>query len=288
VTNEENIVVISQYQATLASGDVREGRRLAELIVTGNEGLVVKFALKYARAQNEEDKEDALQAGRMGVLRAARDFDPKLGSFSTHAHNHIRDFVQRWSGKTVAVTRPRSASMPASVARAAQRWRQTHGSEPSAADLRVTEAQWIEWTSGTHFVEIDAGTSGDDDKPPAVQLTYDTEEADHTARCIKVEAAWKDAMQELSPRNQEIAERVFIRGESATSVAASFALTHGRVVQICKRIEVRMKRAIDPASYDPREDYDAIMRERVQAWEKANPARRREKNRRARDKKRAA
>jgi RNA polymerase sigma factor (sigma-70 family) len=254
VSVEEIVDLVKQYQATLASGDTKLGRRLAELVVLANEGLVVKFMNRYARAQNEEDKEDALQAGRMGVLRAARDFDPTLGSFSTHAHNHIRDFIQRWSGKTVAVTRPRSASMPASIARTAQRFRQMHGTEPTATDLNVTEAQLIEWSSGTYFVEIDTGAS--DDEKPGVQLTYDNEEADNAARLIKVESAWKEALEELSPRNQEIAERVFIRGEQASSVAAAFGLTHGRIIQICKRIEVRMKRAIDPSSYDPAEDWD--------------------------------
>lgn len=269
MTNEENIVLVGQYQATLKSGDTKAGRRLAELIVAGNEGLVCKMAMRFARPQTDEDKDDAFQAARMGVLRAARDFNPELGAFSTHAANHIRDYVQRWSGKTVAVTRPRSASMPASVARAAQRWRQTYGKEPDAKDLGVTEAQLTEWSSGTHFVELDAGT--DDDKP-GVQLTYDTEEADHAARCLKIEAAWRDALEDLSPRNREIAERVFLRGEQTTSVAASLDLTHGRIVQICKRIEVRMKRAIDPASYDPAEDPDVKAALKTARWREARRA----------------
>lgn len=266
MTNEENIELVAKYRAAVAAGDTRAGRHLAELIVTGNEGLVRKFAMRYARPVNDEDKDDAMQAGRMGVLRAARDFDPALGSFSTHAHNHIRDFVQRWSGKTVAVARPRSASMPASVAKAAQRYRQTYGREPTAADLKVTEGQLAEWSSGTYFVEIDAGA---DDEKPGLQLTYDEQEAEHTAKCIQVEAAWGAALEELSPRNRDIAERVFLRGENARSVATSHDLTHSRVVQICKRIEVRMKRAIDPSSCD---DYDRRESIRVNNIQKARRA----------------
>jgi RNA polymerase sigma factor (sigma-70 family) len=269
VTNEENIELVAKYRVAVAAGDTRAGRHLAELIVTGNEGLVRKFAMRYARPVNDEDKDDAMQAGRMGVLRAARDFDPTLGSFSTHAHNHIRDFVQRWSGKTVAVARPRSASMPASVAKAAQRYRQTYGREPTAQDLKVTDAQLVEWSSGTYFVEIDAGA---DDEKPGLQLTYDEQEAEHTAKCIQVEAAWEAALEELSPRNRDIAERVFLRGENARSVATSHDLTHGRVVQICKRIEVRMKRAIDPASYDKSEDWDVKAAEKAARWREARRA----------------
>lgn len=269
MTNEENIELVARYQAAVAAGDTRAGRDLAGAIVDGNEGLVRKFAMKYSRAQTEDDREDAMQAGRMGVLRAARDFDPKLGSFSTHAHNHIRDFVQRWSGKTVAVTRPRSASMPASVAKAAQRFRQMHGSEPTATDLNVTEAQLTEWSSGTYFVEIDTGV---DDEKPGMQLTYDEQEAEHTATCMKIEAAWDTALEELSPRNRDIAKRVFLQGENARSVAKSHDLTHGRVVQICKRIEVRMKRAIDPASYDPAEDWDVKAAAKSARWREARRA----------------
>lgn len=269
MTNEENIELVARYQATLTSGEDREGRRLAELIVTGNEGLVVKFAMRYARPQNEDDKDDAKQAARMGVLRAARDFDPKLGSFSTHAHNHIRDFVQRWSGKTVAVTRPRSASMPASVARAAQRWRQTYGREPTAADLGVTEDRLTEWSSGTYFVELDAGA---DDEKPGVQLTYDDQEAERTSRVMVIEAAWDAALEELSPRNREIARRFFIDGQSATSLAGDHGLTHARIIQICKRIETRLRRAIDP-SFTPDDDYDRRESIRVNNIQKARRAR---------------
>ncbi len=266
MTNEQNIALVAKHREAEASGDASAVRRVADAIVRGNQGLVRKLAMRFARPQSEEDKEDAMQAGSMGVLRAIKDFDPTLGSFSTHAGNHIRDYVQRWSGKNASVSKPRSASMPASVARAAQRFRQTHGSEPDASDLHVTDAQFIEWSSGTHFVEIDS--SNDDDRP-GVQLTYgDEQSVEHTAKCLQVEAAWEAATQQLSPRNQSIARRFFIEGHTASMVASDYGLTHGRVLQICKRIEVRLRRAIDPA-YKPDTDWEADTRARVTKWKEA-------------------
>jgi RNA polymerase sigma factor (sigma-70 family) len=247
------VELVAQYQKALKAHDLKTGRELAEQLVEANEGLVVKFAMRYARANNEEDKEDAMQAGRMGLLRAARDYDPKIASFSTHAHSHIRDFVQRWSGKTVAVARPRSASMPAKIAIAAQRFRQRYGREPSASDLGVTEAQLTDWSQGTYFVEIDA--NADDDRP-GVQVTYDEQEAEHKTRCMQVGQAWESALETLSPRNRDIAERVFLNGEQKRAVGISYGLEHSRIAQICKRIEIRLRRVLDPASYNPAEDWD--------------------------------
>lgn len=260
-TNERNIELVGRYQAARAAGDAREERRSAEAIVRENEGLVKTFGFRYGKPQTDADKDDVLQAAKMGLLRAARDFDPSRGTFSTHAAWHIRDYVQRWTGKTSAVVRPKSAKMPASIVRAAAKFRLLHGREPSAAELGITQEQLDEWSSGTHFVEVDNA----DDERPTVELTYDAQEADTQTRMMQLEAAWSKALEDMSPRNRDIADRVLMRGEATASVAESYGLTHGRVMQICKRIETRLKRALNPSAYDPAEDPDRLraMKERL-------------------------
>lgn len=260
-TNERNIELCAKYQAALAVDDRKEGRKYAEAILRENEGLSKTLGFRYARPQNEADKDDILQAAKMGLLRAAKDFDPTKGTFSTHAAWHVRDYVQRWTGKTSAVVRPKSAKMPAAIAKAASMFRLKNGCEPSAVDLGITQEQLDEWSSATHFVEVDDV----DEERPNLELTYD-EEADTQTRVMQLEAAWENEISNLSERNRDIAHRVLMKGESTVEVAKSHGLVHSRVIQVCKRIEVRLKRALNPATYDPDEDYDRKAAARTAAW----------------------
>jgi RNA polymerase sigma-B factor len=262
VTNESNIELVDQYRREKASGDASAARRTAEKILLANEGLVKKFGLKFGRPQTVDAKEDIFQAARMGILRAIEDFDPAKGSFSTHAQWHIRDYVQRWSGKTSAVTRPRSASMPGYVAKALRDYRQKYGREPEASDLGVTEEQLSEWTSTTLFVEIDDGA---DVERPRHELAYDEDEAENATRYLQLEACWKEALEKLSPRNRVICERVIMQGEEARSVGRLYGLTHGRVLQICKRVEVTLRRALNQEAYDEAQDWALKARIRARA-----------------------
>lgn len=263
-TNESNTALVAQYRAAKSAGDAPAARRVAEEIVLANEGLVKKFGMKFGRPQTLEAKEDVFQAARMGILRAIEDFDPQKGSFSTHAQWHIRDYVQRWSGKTVAVTRPRSASMPGSVAKALRDYRQRYGREPEASDLGVTEAQYAEWTSSTLFVELDDGV---DAERPRHEICANEDEAEHAAMYLQLEAAWQDAVSKLSPRNRVICDLVMLQGVSASDAGKRFGLTHGRVLQICKRIETALRRALNPSSYDEAHDWMAKARARSRSKE---------------------
>lgn len=268
-SNEKNIDLCARYQAALAAGDTKTGRDLAEEIVEQNTGLAKSLGFRYGKPQTEADEDDVLQAAKMGVLRAARDFDPVKGTFATHAAWHIRDYVQRWTGQTSAVVRPKSAKMPASIAKAMSQFRMKYGREPSAEDLGITREQLDEWSSGTHFVEVD----NVDDERPTVELTYDAEEADTQTRVMQLEAAWTKALEDMSPRNREIADRVLMRGEQTTAVADSLGLTHGRVIQVCKRIEFRLKKALNPGACDPADDYDRRAAAKTAAWRAARRAR---------------
>lgn len=263
MTNEENIELVRRWRDAQQAGDERRAKRVGDEILRANAGLVRKFAMRWAHPRSDEDKEDAMQAGAMGLLRALETFDPAKGAFSTHAEWHIRDYVQRFSGKPTAVSRPRSAQMPARVAKAAARFRMQFGREPTAEELGVDPAKFAEWSSGTHFVELDDS----DDERPKVELSYDLHEAEHAEKCQQLEAAWEAALNEMSPRNRDIAERVLMKGETTVAVAEAHDLTHGRVVQIVKRIEVRLKRAIDPTFKGP--DYQKASAARSARWRAA-------------------
>ena len=249
-----NVEIVNAYRAAVKGGDKRKAEQMRTLIVTQNQGLVRRLVNRFARPTSEADADDAMQAGSMGLLRALEDYDPNASSFSTYAAYWIRDHMQRWGAKGPAVTRPRSASMPASIAKAAALFRGKHGREPTAADLNVTEQQLAEWSEGTHFVYLDEDAN---DEHGRNEIASDAAEAKHTVDRMVLEQCWDVVVQTLSPRQVEIAEAVLWRGETVTDVAARYGFVdHSYVGQLCRRIEAMLKRAVEmadaPASSKPR------------------------------------
>jgi RNA polymerase sigma-B factor len=247
-TGPTNVDIVLAYRAAKEAGDTREAQRQRTLLLLKNQGLVRKLVGRFARPQSEADSEDAMQAGSMGLLRALEDFDPGRSSFSTYAAHWVRDHIQRWAGKNTAVTRPRSASMPASVAKAAALHRLKTGKEPTAEDLGVTPAALAEWSEGSHFVYIDEDATEEHGRQ---ELTSDVKEAEHAIDRMAVERFWEEAVNALSERNREIAEAYFWSGEKQQDIADRFGISQSFVVKICQRVEERLKRAVARSNAPP-------------------------------------
>ena len=77
----------------------RRGRRALQRIVTANLRLVVTVALRYVRRLKHlaHDPMDLVQAGNVGLLRAAEKYDPTRGyKFSTYGYWWIRQAINRY------------------------------------------------------------------------------------------------------------------------------------------------------------------------------------------------
>jgi RNA polymerase primary sigma factor len=77
----------------------RRGRRALERVVTANLRLVVTVALRYLRRLKHlaHDPMDLVQAGNLGLLRAAEKYDPTRGyKFSTYGYWWIRQAINRY------------------------------------------------------------------------------------------------------------------------------------------------------------------------------------------------
>lgn len=71
-------------------------RAAAEALLAENVGLVLKFAKRALPGAGSLELEDLLQEGRLGLLEAARKYDPGQGAaFSTYAAWWIRQGIQR-------------------------------------------------------------------------------------------------------------------------------------------------------------------------------------------------
>jgi RNA polymerase sigma factor (sigma-70 family) len=91
----------------------RRGLRARERIINGNLRLVINAANKQRRGLGahvtDADLPDILQAGALGLARAAEGFDPTRGyKFSTYAYWWIRQGINRWRDSSSYAIRPPS------------------------------------------------------------------------------------------------------------------------------------------------------------------------------------
>jgi RNA polymerase sigma factor (sigma-70 family) len=88
----EQNAMISEYQET-------HDPRIADKIIATNAALVLQVISKSFRRYLRHfgwglEYSDLFQAGSIGLMRAAKDYDPKKGAFSTHAVPWIRQKIQ--------------------------------------------------------------------------------------------------------------------------------------------------------------------------------------------------
>ena len=115
----------------------RAGRRAHERITQANLRLSVRFAARFKHLRNVEF-EDLVQAGNLGLIRAAEKFDPALGyRFSTYAYWWIWKAVTRYIERQgVAVSMPGTdAERLARLAPVRAKLRAGLGREPTLAEV---------------------------------------------------------------------------------------------------------------------------------------------------------
>lgn len=85
-----------QISTTEIQAILRKGNRAKSKMIQHNLRLVVSVIKKRRLHYSTEDFLDLMQAGRIGLDRAAEKFDPKLGyKFSTYAVWWVRQFIAR-------------------------------------------------------------------------------------------------------------------------------------------------------------------------------------------------
>jgi RNA polymerase sigma factor (sigma-70 family) len=116
-----------------------KARRLAKLVAL-NEGLVQKIVQGFTgrtRYYVAEMREDLLQAGRIGLIRAIHKWDPDRGAFSTVAFNEIRYEIQRTACSATPIDVPRTLVFASNGQREAEAFYARHGRQATAEDLNM-------------------------------------------------------------------------------------------------------------------------------------------------------
>ena len=148
---QQGIAAQEQFDtdSTIEVGDlktaIREGMLARNAIVAANTGLVIKWANRH-RGRGVE-YEDLVQAGNMGLIRAAEKFDPDTGfAFSTYATRWIRSTVEKEAhvhGRMIAVPLEESQSL-SKLHRISREHETATGVRMSAEELAKAMGQTVE------------------------------------------------------------------------------------------------------------------------------------------------
>ncbi|MDR3148594.1 MAG: sigma-70 family RNA polymerase sigma factor [Oscillospiraceae bacterium] len=106
-----------------------------EVLVTENSGLIWSIARRFFGRGTDPD--DLYQIGCLGLIKAARDFDPEYGTkFSTYAVPKISGEIQRFLRDDGTVKVSRSVKEKSyKIARAKSELEQTLGRSPALSEL---------------------------------------------------------------------------------------------------------------------------------------------------------
>lgn len=242
--NEEKI---QELRALREAGHKRQADRLLNAMIQENDGLVHKVARRElkGKAQNEDNLEEAVQEGRIGLLRAIEDYDATKGGFTTYACWWIRHHVQTCASKQGDFERHRAGRMPVEVAKKCNKIRLLEGREPTHEDVGVSREEWDAWHDRSFVVSLQ-DTQGDEvdgerleDVTPDTRINPEDVAADAQLR-RRIEAA----MATMSPRNRDLTRVLFVEGATLEEAAAQFSISFQRVQQIRPVLDGRLRKAI--------------------------------------------
>jgi RNA polymerase sigma factor (sigma-70 family) len=154
--------------------------------------------------------DDLAQEGRLGALRAARDYDPARGAkFLTYAYYWIRHYM-------LSALQTGDVSIP-ERSRDALR---LSGGMPVVLSLDTPLPGWEQ--------DLAALLPGDPDPEPDQVLD-------------RTKARLREALGRLKAREREVLVRRFYRGETLDAIGLSWSLTRQRVAQIERRALLRLR-----------------------------------------------
>jgi len=233
----------------------RRGRRALQRIVTANLRLVVTVALRYIRRLKHLSHEpmDLVQAGNLGLLRAAEKYDPTRGyKFSTYGYWWIRQSINRYLQEHNG-----SIRLPVNLVSLAMRAEslQNGGSQPLSADQladelgespeRVLYALAVQHRSNT--VSLDQQLSGGDGEMTLLDTVTDSRLPE-----IEDDYLWMRSQLELlsTPERTVIQLRY---GEGKPRSFAEVARLIGRTKDQVQRLErhalTKLRRGLTPVLY---------------------------------------
>lgn len=225
-----------------------DGSARDELIVSGLQQvrLIAKaFAGRGGAPQIAYD--DLQQEGMLGLVRAARDFDPKAGvQFKTYAEHRIRgailDFLRR-EHPLKRKQRQLLKTMEAAWLRAAQKTMRMPEEDEVAAESGLSPAEYRQRLREAHPVKLESLNDGNkapeliDLRPNIAELCERQLEQQHRLALVD------DAIEKLPDREKDVM-KMKLAGLSKQRIAELFRVHQSRVSQLEAAAVRRIQREI--------------------------------------------
>ena len=218
---QENLTLLEK----LSEGD----ESVLEKLINANMGLVRSCATRFLGRGVEY--EDLLQIGSIGLLRAARAFDPSRGCmFSTYAVPLIIGEIKRYLRDDGMVKVSRSVkSLGMHIMKTREKILKEEGREPTlseiAALLSVTPEEVAEAMAATGPVSSLSTTPTEDDAP----LEYFLSSAEDPMEVFTDRLALADAVKSLSPLRQQIVYLRFYKDLSQAETGRTLGISQVKV-----------------------------------------------------------
>lgn len=233
----------------------KRGRRALQRIVTANLRLVVTVALRYLRRLKHlaHDPMDLVQAGNLGLLRAAEKYDPTRGyKFSTYGYWWIRQAINRHLQEhNGSIRLPVNLVSLANKAEALQSKGQQHLSRDEISQIlgesseRVLYALNVQHRSNT--ISLDQQLAGSDGDMSLMDTV-----SDHRQPTIDDDYNWiYSQIEQLSTPERLVIELRY--GEDKQRSFAEVARLTGRSKDQVQRLErhalTKLRRQLTPALF---------------------------------------
>ena len=233
----------------------RRGRRALQRMVTANLRLVVTVALRYVRRLKHLSHEpmDLVQAGNIGLLRAAEKYDPTRGyKFSTYGYWWIRQSINRYLQEHNG-----SIRLPVNLVSLAMRAEtlQNGGSEPMNADRladelgetpqRVLYALAVQHRSNT--ISLDQQLNGGDGEMTLLDTVTDTRQPE-----IEDDYVWMQSqVEQLSTPERAVIQLRYGSGKqrSFAEVARLVGRTKDQVQRLERHALTKLRRGLTPVLF---------------------------------------
>ena len=233
----------------------RRGRRALQRMVTANLRLVVTVALRYIRRLKHLSHEpmDLVQAGNIGLLRAAEKYDPTRGyKFSTYGYWWIRQSINRYLQEHNG-----SIRLPVNLVSLAMRAEslQNGGSHPMNADQladelgetpqRVLYALAVQHRSNT--VSLDQQFSGGDGEMTLLDTVTDTRQPE-----IEDDYVWmRTQLDQLSTPERTVIQLRYgsEKQRSFAEVARLVGRTKDQVQRLERHALTKLRRGLTPVLF---------------------------------------
>lgn len=216
---------------------VSDKEKKLEQIVAENTGLVKSVALRLSHIYGE-DAEDLIQIGYIGLIKAARRFEPERGlKFSTYAVPLITGEIKSQIRDHGAIKVSRSLKAEAAAVRRAENdFTAANGRSPRLSELAAA-AGLTEDKVEQALRAADAMTNFEEYEK------IDISSSDEDLNVIKIDIA--AAISSLAPKERQVIVMRYYKDMTQTQVAKALGISQVQVCRIEKRALKCMAVAIE-------------------------------------------